>query len=317
MRQLLRGCYTISLILLALFFITRQPAAFTQQSNTSSFTFAAIGDSGTGSSTQFAVGRAMAEAHTQTPFDIVLMLGDNFYGGIDYAKKFEQPYASLLDQGVKFYAALGNHDGGKAEKETNYDKFNMGGRRYYTFNRGEVEGRSLAQFFALDSGQMTPAQLDWLRQELGKTTARWRIAYFHHPLYSSGKTHGSDLKLRALLEPIFVKHGVQLVLSGHDHFYERLKPQQGVQYFVSGAAGKIRHGDIKREDPALAFGDDKAQHFMLFEVKADALSFRAISDAGAVLDSGTLTLNPAERGAGAKAPEKSSEKTSEKTSEKN
>lgn len=294
MKFFLHGCSRLALAFalcgLGLRNLGLETKAFPVQAQTSrSLVFAAIGDSGTGNTEQFAVARMMEQTHASTPFELVLMLGDNFYGGVDYVKKFETPYAKLLAQNVKFYAALGNHDGGgKANKETSYAKFNMEGRRYYTFTRGEAGKQPLAQFFALDSGQMEVTQLAWLEQTLSQSTARWKIAFFHHPLYSSGKMHGADLKLRAQLEPLFVKYGVQLVLNGHEHFYERLKPQRGVQYFISGAAGKIRRNNIRRDGPEFAFGNDEAQHFMLFEVKADELSFRAISDAGVVLDSGVL-----------------------------
>src|SRR5262249_29099751 len=156
------------------------------------------------------------------------------------------------------------------------------------FTRGQLGVQPLAQFFALDSGQMDQAQLAWLGQQLSQSTARWKIAYFHHPLYSSGKTHGGDMRLRGLLEPLFVKYGGQLVLSVHEHFYERLKPQQGVHYFISGAAGKIRHNDIRRNDPEFDTGNDQVQHFMLFSVTPNELRFRAISDKGEVLDSGII-----------------------------
>ena len=266
-----------------------------QTANTSKLLFAAIGDSGTGNETQFAVGRAMESAHAVNPFELVLMLGDNFYGGVDFVRKFEKPYEKLLTSGVQFYASLGNHDGGKSDQERNYPKFNMGGQRYYTFTRGTLDGQPLAQFFALDSAMMDASQLAWVAQELGRSRARWKIAFFHHPLYSSGKTHGPDLKLRAQLEPLLIKHGVQLVLNGHEHFYERLKPHQGVQYFISGAAGKIRRNNLKRDDPDFVFGNDQAQHFMLFEVTPTALHYRAVSDAGTLLDSGALNWTAVDR----------------------
>lgn len=279
-----------------------------QAQTAKSLVFAAIGDSGTGNAEQFAVARIMEQTHAHTPFELVLMLGDNFYGGVDYLRKFELPYAQLLAQNVKFYAALGNHDGGgKASKETSYAKFNMEGRRYYTFTRspqGEAGNQPLAQFFALDSGQMETAQLVWLEQALRQSTARWKIAFFHHPLYSSGKMHGADLKLRAQLEPLFVKHGVQLVLNGHEHFYERLKPQRGVHYFISGGAAKLRRNNIQRDNPDFAFGNDEAQHFMLFAVNVNELSFRAINAAGAVFDSGALRYAPNERAPTVKTDDK-------------
>ena len=70
--------------------------------------------------------------------------------------------------------------------------------------------------------------------------------FFHHPLYSSGASHGSDTALRDQLEPLFIKYGVDAVFAGHEHFYERIKPQKGIYYFVSGGAAKLRKGDIQR-----------------------------------------------------------------------
>lgn len=249
--------------------------------------FAAIGDSGTGKKEQYAVAQAMERAHEKTPYDLVLMLGDNIYGSGGskrMVEKFEAPYRNLLARGVQFQASIGNHDAGKADEETAYPLFNMGGRRYYTFTRGE----GLAQFFALDSSKMDREQLAWIEKELAASNARWKIAFFHHPIYSSGRTHGADRKLRELLEPLFVRAGVRLVLSGHDHFYERLKPQQGISYFVSGGAGKLRRGDINRKDPAFAFGNDENHHFMLFEIGRDAITFRAIDLNGTEIEAGTI-----------------------------
>ena len=107
--------------------------------------FAVIGDSGTGGKEQYEVGQQMAKFRGLFPFDFVIMLGDNMYGGqgeADYKIKFEAPYKALLDGGVKFYAALGNHD---EPNQRFYKPFNMGGKRYYSFNNGNAE------FFALDS----------------------------------------------------------------------------------------------------------------------------------------------------------------------
>ena len=108
-------------------------------------------------------------------------------------------------------------------------------------------------------------------------------------LYSSGKKHGSDLKLRRRLEPIFVRHKVAAVLSGHDHIYERTKPQRGVQYFVSGAGGKLRRGNINRRSPFFLVGNDEVNSFMYFEATGEALNFWAVDATGNILDSGDLT----------------------------
>ncbi len=145
------------------------------------------------------------------------MLGDNIYGGSsskDFEKKFEVPYKLLLDAGVKFYASLGNHDN---PNERFYKLFNMNGANYYTFKKGSV------RFFVLDSNYMDSKQLDWLEKQLQDAGKKdWKICYFHHPLYSSRKTHGSSIELRSLIEPMFIKYGVDAVFSGHDHVYERV-----------------------------------------------------------------------------------------------
>ena len=195
--------------------------------------FAVIGDSGTGGREQHEVGERMAEYRAKFPFEFVLMLGDNIYGRErpeDYLQKFERPYAALLDAGVKFYASLGNHD---EPNQRFYEPFNMNGERYYSFAalRGSV------RFFALESGYIDDAQLEWIERALVEADEDWKIGFFHHPLYSSGRRHGPAEEIREFLEPLFIEHGVDVVFSGHEHFYERLKPQSGIFYFTSGGPG--------------------------------------------------------------------------------
>jgi len=141
---------------------------------------------------------------------------------------------------------------------------------------------------ALVSDWLAQRQLDWLEKELSSSSSDWKISFFHHPLYSSGKTHGSALESRAILEPLFVKYGVSAVFSGHDHFYERIKPQKGgIVYWVSGADGSLRKGDIRATDMT-AKGFDRDYHFMIVEITGDDLHFQAISRTGATIDSGVV-----------------------------
>jgi len=135
---------------------------------------------------------------------------------------------------------------------------------------------------------MDKKQVQWLQDELAKDTSDWKVAFMHHPPYSSGGKHGSDNQLREVVEPIFVKYGVNVVLTGHDHFYERIKPQKGIQYFVSGAGGKLRSGDIKDNSVLTAKGFDRDMSFMLFEVDGDRMYFQVISRTGETVDSGVM-----------------------------
>jgi predicted phosphodiesterase len=240
--------------------------------------FAVMGDMGTGEPAQFEVAKEMLEYHAKFPFTFVILVGDNVYGSQNLAKKFEQPYQGLLDAKVQFYASLGNHDD---QNERFYKNFNMNGDRYYTFKKGN------ARFFALDSNYMDKDQVAWLEKQLAASGSDWKIAFFHHPLYSTGGTHGPSLDLRAVLEPIFVKYDVSVVFAGHEHFYERIKPQHGIEYFISGAGGQLRPGDIHRQDP-MAVGFDQDRSFMLAEIVGNEMSFQAVSRTGKTVDKGTI-----------------------------
>ena len=244
--------------------------------------FAIIGDSGSGSSAQYKVAERLIAMRAKFPYELVLMMGDNLYSGSgtkDYAKKFELPYKALLDAKVPFYAALGNHDN---PNERFYKPFNMNGERYYTFRP-----RPGIRFFALDSNYMDKPQLQWLEKELAASGSDWKLVFFHHPLYSSGATHGSSMDLRGLLEPIFLKYGVDVVFAGHEHFYERLKPQKGIYYFISGAAGKIREGNVQKTD-LTAKAYDTGFSFMLLEISGPAMKFQVLTETGQIVDSGTI-----------------------------
>lgn len=244
--------------------------------------FLAIGDTGTGSKQQWELAAIMEEYRRIFPYEFVLMVGDNMYGGekaADFKVKFEDVYKPLLDQGVKFYASLGNHD---ESNQRMYDLFNMGGEEYYRFKKGGVS------FYALNSNYMDKRQLKWIQDELGKDGSEWKIAFFHHPPYSSGAKHGSSVDLRKVLEPIFVSKGVDAVFTGHEHFYERIRPQKDIFYFITGAGGKLRKGDIKDRSPLTAKAFDQDMSFMLVEIHKKLMHFQVISRTGQTVDSGAL-----------------------------
>ncbi|HSO76513.1 MAG TPA: metallophosphoesterase [Blastocatellia bacterium] len=254
--------------------------------------FAVIGDFGTGGSDEFAVASLMYETHKSLALDFVLTAGDNIYpngAGRYFQKNFEEPFAQLLNERVKFYATLGNHDvrAGRQD-QIRYPLFNMNGSSYYSISRGN----GLVDFFMLDSTEFDDTQTTWLENALRSSKALWKVAAFHHPLYSSSFKHGSDLKLRARVEPIFIDHGVQVVFSGHDHNYERTKPQNGIQYFVTGAGGKNRRGMVDKKSSIRAASFDEDNSFMLIELDEKEMIFKALSEKGETVDSGIIRQAP-------------------------
>jgi hypothetical protein len=250
-----------------------------------SLKFAVLGDFGTGDREQYETAEQLWAARAAFPFDLVLALGDNMYGSQqprDFVVKFERPYARLLEAGVHFQAALGNHD---RPDNRNYPLFNMGGQRYYTFVRGPV------RFVVMDTNIMEAKQLEWADDTLATATEPWKIVYYHHPLYSNGGRHGSNVELRVAMEPIFVRHGVRVTFAGHEHIYERIKPQKGITHFVAGSGGKLRKGDAT-PSPTSAAAFDQDQAFMLVEIEGDQLRFKAISRMGQTVDVGVIDRRP-------------------------
>jgi predicted MPP superfamily phosphohydrolase len=226
----------------------------------------------------------MAKFRENFKYNLVIMVGDNLYGSErpqDFEKKFEAPYKALLDDGVKFYACLGNHD---SREQRYYKLFNMEGKLYYTFNPSQE-----VRFFVLESTYLEPEQVKWFEEELKASTSNWKIAFFHHPLYSSGRRHGSDLRLREVLEPLLIHYNVSVVFTGHDHFYERVKPQNGIAYFVVGSGGKLRAGDIDKASGITAKGFDTDLAFLVAELTGDEMYFQVISRVGRIVDSGVVT----------------------------
>jgi hypothetical protein len=254
-----------------------------------SLKFAVIGDNGTGDRPQFDVAEQMAVRQRQFRFDLVLMVGDNFYGSqkpADLVRKFDLPYKALLDAGVTFRAALGNHDD---VSTIDYPPLHMEGQRYYTFARQNV------RFVVLDTNELEPAQLRWAATALQEGKEDWRIVYFHHPIYCNAGRHGANVDIRVLLEPLLVTHGVHVVFSGHDHVYERLKPQRGIHYFVTGSGGQLRKGDLRRSDETAA-GFDQDRAFTLVEIDGDDLHFETVSRTGAIVDAGHIRRRTARMG---------------------
>jgi predicted phosphodiesterase len=247
---------------------------------TGSVRFLVMGDAGTGGREQFDVAGQMLRYHTPFPFTFAIMLGDNIYGRErpqDFENKFIRPYKALLAANVEFNAALGNHDD---PNQRYFKPFNLGGNRYRTFKKGNV------RFFVIDSNYLDPEQVKWLEKELSQSGSDWKIAYFHHPLYTTAR-RGPEVELRAVLEPLFVKHGVDVVFTGHEHIYERLQPQKGIYHFTVGGAAKLRKGDT-RPGALIAARYDRDRSFLLAEVAGDSLFFQTVSRSGAVVDRGVI-----------------------------
>ncbi len=248
--------------------------------------FVSVADTGTGASGQYAVSAAMWKHYQKTPYNLVILAGDNIYnhGEIEKIKAvFEDPYQPLLQQGVKFQACLGNHDirTDNGVPQVNYPGFNMQGKRYYTFRRDPV------QFFALDTNHNADwqQQLIWLDQELEKSDALWKIVFGHHQIYASGH-YGMNQPFIKTLVPVLKKHGVRLYINGHEHHYERTQSIDGITYLTCGGGAGTR--PVGRS-AWTAYSAQKLS-FATYEVYSDRISIQAIGTDHKVFDRGVVTL---------------------------
>jgi hypothetical protein len=270
-----------------------------------SFAFVVVGDTGCGCSGQEAVAQRMIQWHSEKPFALVLMTGDNIYGRdsrrrggsrLLFEERFDRYYNELLKRGVKFYATLGNHDMETSQGRDEINdraRFNILGKRgYYAFTPDfTVDDRSLVTFIGLNSITLDDdkEQIAWLGRTLTDGNSIWEIPFFHHPIYTPPGKHEDDVEIRSLIENVLVAAGVKVTFAGHNHFYARMKPQNGVIHFVTGGGGRSLKTPVKDENTAEAA---EAYHFMYIEVFADRLNFTSVPSSGPPLDSGSIPLQP-------------------------
>jgi hypothetical protein len=247
--------------------------------------FAAFGDSGTGGEYQ----RAVLDQMFTVPFDFVLHMGDMAYSSGTLGQ-LEDQYFDVYPALIKSFSVFpiaGNHEHGSAGAAPFRQVFVLpengapaGVELYYSFDWGNVH------FVALDTELTNAAQAAWLDADLAATDKPWKIVFGHKPPYSSGE-HGNYGAFRTQFGPIIQKHGVQLVLNGHDHDYERTMPVDGTIYVVTGGGG--RHLRPVGSSSFTAFSED-VHHFVSVEVHSNELLLHAIDGAGTEFDSARIVL---------------------------
>jgi hypothetical protein len=236
--------------------------------------FLAFGDSGAGGSDQHVLTEQM---HT-VPYDLIVHTGDLAYDSGTIGEFEDTVFAiyAPLFQHLPFFPAAGNHEYKTQSAAPFRAVFALpGNERWYSYDWGRIH------FAALDTESDYATQARWLDEDLAATTLPWKIVYFHKPPYSSG-SHGSDASLRSALAPVLEKHGVQLVLAGHDHNYERMIPQRGVHHIVTGGGGKGTRTVGSSSFTALSVA---VIHFLYVEVGVEELVVHAIDATGREFDS--------------------------------
>jgi len=270
--------------------------------------FLAFGDSGKGTAAQYSLVPGMVAAQA----DFVVHTGDVIYPSgeaEEFDDKYFEPYKDLV-RNTPVWLSMGNHDIMTENGKPYLDAFHLpgndrdGSERFYSFTWGQVH------FVVLDSnGSISPDELAWLEEDLARTTTLWRIAVFHHPPYSCG-LHGSSDYQRDLFAPIFERYGVDLVLNGHDHHYERTYPMRaeaivdtnptdyrnptGVIYVVTGGGAGPRETSTSCDFTAVGIA---ATHFTQVDIDGPRLALAAVDADGRILDHMTIDKSP-EVGAG-------------------
>ena len=190
--------------------------------------FLAAGDYGVGGLREQALGQRMKRFEARHPANMLVTLGDNDYleSPSQFRANWQKAFGWARRAGLRVGGVLGNHDYELGRGAYELKTLGMPGR-YYTRKLGDV------QLFFLDSNAITTRQTRWLEQQLSESTAIWKVALFHHPPYTCGG-HAGDTDVVRSWVPLFESYGVQLVLSGHDHNYQRFAPRNGVTYVVHG-----------------------------------------------------------------------------------
>ena len=274
-------------------FLRTPPPPFSVKAVAAPVRVLAFGDFGNGSAEQKAVAQTIAAYHAGRPFDFAVTLGDNFYSvGMEspsdprWRTWFEDLYGSL---GITFYPALGNHDWGHPDSpaaEVLYSGKTPTWRMpasYYTFTAGPV------QFFAIDTQSVALArqQRDWLDREIARSTARWKVVYGHHPIYSAGNYEDRPDLIASLL-PILANR-VDVSLAGHDHNLQALEPAQGVRFFVAGGGGA---GLYEVQPDAHARFASRSNGFAVVDADDKQLTVRLVDATGKTVYEDTIVKSP-------------------------
>lgn len=260
------------------------------------FRILAFGDSGSGDSKQYELAKLMTG---QNPA-LILHTGDLIYPDgerDDYPAKFYDPYAELLAT-APFYPCPGNHDvrtqlAGPMFAEFELPENGPEGEtpeRNYWFDYGPV--RIVAMDTNVFRDTLENVTTPWLDKVLSAPGPQWKICFFHHPVYSNAN-YGPTRKLWNTIVPVMEKHGVQLVLSGHDHLYERsfpirnekiVEPGQGIVYITTGAGGAELYPPKASPMAELRSVYDASHSFTIIDVTRDALKLKQINIKGTVVD---------------------------------
>jgi tartrate-resistant acid phosphatase type 5 len=198
----------------------------------------------------------------------VVSVGDNFYeDGVastadpQWRSSFEEIYQAPSLQ-IPWYVALGNHDyRGSPQAQVEYTQKSARWRmpdRYFKIGGANIGAPHLDLFFidtsplvhkyrngvegviaANVAAQDIDAQIRWLDQELGLSTAAWKLVIGHHTLRSGGSQHGETVEVIELIEPLLQKHRVQAYVNGHDHDLQHIR-RDGVDYVCTGAGSEVR-----------------------------------------------------------------------------
>jgi len=247
------------------------------------FALLVVGDYGIANSAERAVAAAMKQWAAERPVDAFVSTGDNVYPEAErkyFESAWTEPFGWVNEAGLPLIVALGNHDLEDGSSRPLIDFFELPGR-WYSRSVGPVD------LFVLDSNDpQEPQQLEWARDALMASKASWKVVVVHKPPFDCGRYRG-ELEVRHRYAPMFVEAGVDLVLSGHDHNYQRFAPLGGVTYMITGGGGDSLYGlsDMcTAETPSRLAGNDSMHHFVAIEGTGKRLVGHAVGTDGTVLD---------------------------------
>lgn len=246
--------------------------------------FLAVGDYGVGGSAELTIGRAMKQYGLRNGASMLVLLGDNDYTLSPYRFRtnWNANFGWARPAGLRVNGVLGNHDYATGSGRYELSTLGMPGA-YYMRKLGD------AQIFFLNSNLVNDRQTAWLEQQLSASTAIWKIAVFHHPPYTCGG-HSGDSRVVARWVPLFEQYGVQLVLSGHDHNYQRFAARNGVTYVVHGGGGAGSYSLRRCPSSYPRRIRSRVEHgFLSISVAPDRLDGAAVNTRGQVTDRFSLT----------------------------
>ncbi len=277
----------------------------TRADTSQKFRFVVIGDHGQGTAWMYNIA---SRINARQDFDLMLTVGDNVYGytpagcNTDGAPGWYDPYFFQLYgpsmKRVPMFPALGNHDKDTADGNYTVEYFHLptngpAGQieKNYSFEYGNIHFTVIDSDPFANNDTATMASItSWLSNDVATATQKWKMAFYHHPAFTSQGSHNDNANVKAQIIPTLKAGGFQYIFQGHNHFYERINAIDGIHYSTCGACGAYLYGISNRKEYSAQLIADR-HSYTVVDINGSRFKLEQFDESDVLVDTFNLDID--------------------------